>query len=127
MQAYSRAVTNDPVREPTEETTAPTGWTPTSPDALARQNPAWMASPPPAAATPAVGWVGIAVGVILLIVGLGLMGYGVPAVILHIRASMGDGWPPEGNFGRAAVGMVGFFLALVGAGSLLAAVRGRRS
>lgn len=121
-------MTNDPVREPADEqATAPSGWTPTGPDALALLTPSWMATPPPAAAQPKVGPFGIAVGVILLIVGLGLMGYGVPAVILHIRASMGDGWPPEGNFARAAAGLVGLFLTLTGAGSLLGALRSRRS
>ena len=90
-------MTNDPVRDSEQATDSPSGWTPTN-----AATPQWMGTPPPSAKairTPR----NITIAIVLSVVGLVLLLYGLPAVILHVRASMGDGWPPEGNFGRAGL------------------------
>lgn len=82
--------------------------------------------PAAAAAKPKLGPVGIAVGALLLVVGIALMIYGGPAVFTQVEASFGGLAASERHFWRAALAFVGFFLAFVGVGTLTGGIRGRR-
>lgn len=124
---------NDPVRHPDPADTPaepPAGWTnadgtPADPHPVA--TPSWMQSPPPA--TKSIRTPGNLVGsIVLLVIGVGLLLWGVPAVITHVQASMGmqQELPGLGNFARAGAAFLGFFLTFVGLGAVLRVTRNRR-
>ncbi|MFT3832842.1 MAG: hypothetical protein QM711_05915 [Micropruina sp.] len=119
---------NDPVAEPGLDATVdprpepgrPVGWTP------ARTSD-WAGSPPrPPAAARTSG--NIVAAIVLLVVGVALLAWDIPAVLVHISAatgSMGE-LPSAGNFIRAAAAFLGFFVTFIGVGVVLKVVRNRR-
>ncbi|MBP8918663.1 MAG: hypothetical protein R2719_04815 [Micropruina sp.] len=89
--------------------------------------PAW-AGPPPADPEPPSKPRNLVAAVALLSVGVALLIWGVPAVIVHIQAATGAfaELPPDGNFVRAAAAFVGFFVTFLGVGALTRTLRGGR-
>ncbi len=121
---------NDPVTDRPPEADAPadpvlpagspTGWTP------ARTQPDWVGPPPPVAAVRTPGRIIAAVQT--LVVGVGLLIWGIPAVILHVQAASGmlGEMPSTHGFVRTAAAFLGFFLTFVGAGALTNVQRNQR-